>query len=85
MVKLLLCLNGVFPDHRGAKSVYEGATLVQISSGVQITWERAYPWDPFAMAERRVETFNEADTAIETFIDSEWKSGIDGIELKQRE
>jgi hypothetical protein len=37
-VKSLLRLNGVFPDHREAKAVYEGATLVEVPEGVEITW-----------------------------------------------
>ncbi|MGA2352679.1 MAG: hypothetical protein ABSF70_19760 [Terracidiphilus sp.] len=82
VVKLLLWMNGVFPDHRGAKGVYEGATLVQARDGVQITWERAYPRDPFTVAERRTESIKEVDTAIEKFIESEWSDGIDGVKLK---
>jgi hypothetical protein len=85
IVKLLLCHHRVFPDHRGAKAVYEGATLTQVPSGVQIIWERAYPWDPFTVAERRTETFEELDAAVEKFIDSEWKAGIDGVKLRQRD
>jgi hypothetical protein len=81
IVKSLLQINGVFPDHRGAKCVYEGAILVQVPSGIQIKWERAYPWNPFVVAERRVETFKDVDTAIGKFIDCEWKDGIDGVEL----
>jgi hypothetical protein len=52
---------------------------------VQIIWERAYPWDPFTVAERRTETFEELDAAVEKFIDSEWKAGIDGVKLRQRD
>lgn len=81
IVKSLLRINGVFPDHSEAKGIYEGATLVQIPSGIQIKWERAYPWNPSLLAERRVETFKDVDAAIERFIDCEWKAGIDGVEL----
>jgi hypothetical protein len=52
---------------------------------VQITQERAYPLDPYTVAERRIETFEELNTAVEAFIDSEWKDGIDGIKLQQYE
>jgi len=85
IVKSLLRQHGVFPDRRGAKAVYEGATLSRIPSGVQITWERAYPWNPFTVAESRTELFEELDTAVEKFINSEWKAGIDGVKLNEGE
>ena len=85
IVKSLLRQHGVFPDHRGAKAVYEGATLAQTPSGAQITWERAYPWNPFTVAESRTELFEELDTAVEKFINSEWKAGIDGVKLNEGE
>jgi hypothetical protein len=85
IVKSLLRQHGVFPDLRGAKAVYEGATLSRIPSGVQITWERAYPWNPFTVAESRTELFEELDTAVEKFINSEWKAGIDGVKLNEGE
>jgi hypothetical protein len=37
IVKSNLLLHGAFPDHRGSKVVYEGATLTKASSGAQIT------------------------------------------------
>jgi hypothetical protein len=82
IVKSLLTQEGVFPKHGTTKGVYEGATLAHARSNVEITWERPYPWDPFTVAERRVETFATADAAIERFIDSEWRTGIDGIRLQ---
>ena len=82
IVNFILRQDRVFPNYGATKAVYEGATLAQADSNVQITWERPYPWDPFTVAERRVETFATADAAIERFIDSEWHAGIDGIRLR---
>jgi hypothetical protein len=81
IVESHLRAHGVFPDHRGSKAVYEGATLTQVPKEVRITWERAYPWDPCTVAERRTETFCEMNEAIHRFIATEWEAGIDGIEL----
>ena len=81
IVKSHLRVHGVFPDHREAKAVYEGATLTQASSGTQITWVRAYPSDPFTVAERRTEYFEDVNAAIHKFVETEWSAGIDGIEL----
>jgi hypothetical protein len=82
LVKSILLTDGVFPDKDREGVVYEGAILARSSSGIQITWSRAYAWDPFTLAERRVEAFSDIDSAVEAFIDSEWKTGIDGIALK---
>jgi len=82
IVKMLLLRQGCFPAHKASSAVYEGATLVQASPGVQIIWERAYPLNPDKLAERRVVTFPDLDRAIDAFIDSEWKAGIDGIAVE---
>jgi hypothetical protein len=81
LVRKQLLTHGMFPISSDSKAVYEGARLIQSPPGVQIIWERAYPWDPFTVAERRAETFAEVDAAIQRFIESEWSSGIDGITL----
>jgi hypothetical protein len=82
LVKSLLLQDGVFPNHGATNALYEGATLASANSSVQITWQRHYPWDPFQVAERRIETFATLDAAIERFIDSEWRAGINGIRLQ---
>jgi hypothetical protein len=82
LVKSLLLQDGAFPNHGTSKAVYEGATLTARDSDVQITWQRSYPWNPFQVAESRIETFATADAAIEHFIKSEWCTGIDGIKLR---
>jgi len=33
------------------------------------------------LAQRRVEVFTELDSAIEVFVESEWKARIDGIPI----
>ncbi|MGD0348044.1 MAG: hypothetical protein ABSA85_14875 [Terracidiphilus sp.] len=81
IVNSILRQDGAFPNHGATKAVYEGATLAQVDSNIQITWERPSLWEPFTVAERRIETFAAADAAIERFIDSEWRTGIDGIRL----
>jgi hypothetical protein len=81
LLKSLLSIHGAFPFCLEGKVVYEGATLYRDPTGIQIIWRRAYPWDPFTVAESRTETFPDIDAAIEKFIESEWRSGIDGISL----
>jgi hypothetical protein len=82
LVMSLLMQNGVFPNHGTSKAVYEGATLALGDSNVQITWQRHYAWDPCQVAESRSEIFATADAAIERFLESEWRTGIDGIKLQ---
>jgi hypothetical protein len=79
VLKTLVTRDGAFPLLHEAKAVYEGATITSDPSGWRITWERAYPWDPFTTAERRVQAFISIDAAVEALIDSEWSAGIDGI------
>jgi hypothetical protein len=81
IVKALLLTQGAFPTHVG-RTTNEGARLIRVSSGVQIVWQRSYPWDPSTVAERHTETYAEIDLAIQKYIDTEWRSGIDGIVLK---
>jgi len=79
LAKSLLLAHSAFPNHNETEAVYEGATLTLEPTGIQIMWRRAYPWDPFSVAESRAEIFSDLETAIQRFIDSEWGSGIDGI------
>jgi hypothetical protein len=83
IVKVQVRQRGVFPDHRGSRAVYEGATLALVPAGVEITRERSCPLDPYAVAERHTKAFEELDVAVEEFIDSEWPAGIDGVKLHQ--
>ena len=85
VLKSLVLQHGAFPTRPRGNAVYEGATIRSDPSGLKITWERAYPLDPLTVAQRRVEVFVEIDKAIETFIDSEWSAGIDGIALMKDE
>jgi hypothetical protein len=82
LVKSLLLLQGAFPLRGHSNAVHDGPTLNQTSSGTEITWRRAYPWDPFTVAESQTEIFTDVDSAIKRFVESEWSSGIDGVELK---
>jgi hypothetical protein len=81
LVKSLLHQHGVFPNVSENGAVYEGAKLTLSPAGIQITWQRAYPWDPFTVAECRTQHFTDVETAVDAFIQSEWSSGIDGIKL----
>ena len=81
VLKSVVLQHGAFPTRPRGNVVHEGATITRDASGLKITWERAYPLDPFTVAQRRVEVFVEIDSAIETFIDSEWSAGIDGIKV----
>lgn len=81
IVRTLLLRDGTFPLRPETRAIYEGPRLIRKDSEIQIVWERAYPWDPFTVAEKRSVAFAETDAAIQTFIDSAWDSGIDGIPL----
>jgi hypothetical protein len=81
LVKMLLLSDGTFPKRHEGRAVYEGARLVRVADGVEVLWERSNPCEPFTIAERRTEMFRQIDAAIQRFIDSEWRSGIDGIVL----
>ncbi|MDE3200149.1 MAG: hypothetical protein KGN79_04440 [Acidobacteriota bacterium] len=81
IVKSLLLSNGVFPIHNENGAVFEGPRLFFRESGAQIKWERAYPWDPYTVAERRIESFSDIESSVQAFIDSAWKHGIDGVLL----
>jgi hypothetical protein len=59
IVKSLVLQRGVFPDRRGSRAVFEGATLAKVPDGAEIAWERSYPWDPFTVAERRSKVFED--------------------------
>jgi hypothetical protein len=85
VLKSLVLQHGAFSIRPRGNTDYEGATITSDPSGLKITWERAYPLDPTTVAQRRVEVFVEIDAAIETFIDSEWSAGIDGIAVISRE
>ena len=83
-LKTHLLRHGVYPLRPEHVAVYEGATILTKPSGFQITWERGYPWDPHTVAERHVEVFTSIDIAIKVFMESEWKSGIDGIQITSK-
>lgn len=82
IVKEFLETNERFSNHEVGGAVYEGATLIKAPSGARITWQRAYAWDPFTVAESRTEEHPDLDIAIERFITTEWAEGIDGVSVK---
>lgn len=81
IVKSLLLAIDKFPVRNEGKAVREGATITKRKSEIQITWQRSYPWNPFSVAESRKEAFTNLEAAVERFVETEWKSGIDGINL----
>ena len=83
-LKAHLLRHGIYPLRPERAAVYEGATILTKPSGFQITWERGYALDPHTVAQRHVEGFTNIDTAIKVFMESEWKSGIDGIQITRQ-
>jgi hypothetical protein len=81
LVKSLLLAQDQFPTLGESNAVYEGAIITRVPTGLQITWQRPHTWDPFTVAESHTEAFTEIDAAVERFIETEWKLGIDGISL----
>lgn len=81
LLKSLLSADGSFPIQKQSRAIYEGARITLISSGAEITWTRPYAWDPIALAEKATRTYSEIDTALDSFIESEWSKGIDGVNL----
>lgn len=79
ILRSILRADSVFPAAGREGIAYEGATIGRISSGVQITLSRNDPVHPQVIADRRVEHYDDLDTAIEAFIDWEWSEGIDGV------
>lgn len=79
ILRSILRAESVFPAEGHEGIAYEGATIGRISSGVQITLNRNDPVHPQVVACRRVEHYDDLDTAIEAFIDREWSEGIDGV------
>jgi hypothetical protein len=79
ILKSLLLTEGVFPIEGREGFGYEGTFVGRVSSGAQLIRTRTYPANPHAVAEHRVDHFQNIDAAIEAFIDCEWNNGIDGI------
>jgi hypothetical protein len=79
ILRSILRADLVFPAEGREGIAYEGATIGQVSSGVQITLCRNDPVHPQVIAYRRVEHYDDPDTAIEAFIDWEWSEDIDGV------
>jgi hypothetical protein len=81
IVKSLLLTDTVFPIEGREGVGFEGAFLGQMSSGVRLVSSRSYAENPRAVAERRVDHFQNVDESVEAFINAEWPTGIDGIPL----
>lgn len=81
ILKSLLLAESVFPSEGREGFAYEGTIIGRTSAGAEIIHSRAYASEPQRIAERRVDPYPDVDSAIESFIDSEWPDGIDGIEL----
>jgi len=79
ILKSLLLTDGVFPMEGREGFGYEGTFVGRTSSGAQLVWNRTYANNPHLIAERRVDSFQSLDAAIEAFMDCEWSDGIDGI------
>lgn len=80
--------TGYFPPNarpwQAGNIVYEGAILQKLSGGgFRLTLQRSHPIAPTVLAEKRESDFQNAKTAIKTFISSEWPKGIDGIAIKR--
>lgn len=80
LLKSLLYQDRLFPKQK-AGAVYEGSTLSLLPDGVRLSRQRAYPSNPFTVAERSEQDFARIEDAIEAFIDSEWGNEIDGVRL----
>lgn len=83
-VRAILDEQGAFPKRRQGPVVYEGAVITADNGKPEITWERPLPLDLTVIAEQRIRTFPNVDSAIRAFIDSEWPRGIDGITIQRR-
>lgn len=81
LLKSYVLSNGIFPPHKESNAVNEGATLLVIPDGFEITWRRAYSSDPFRAAETTTRRYRDIDAAIDAYIGSEWSTGIDGVRL----
>jgi hypothetical protein len=82
MVKQQLIEQGQFPQPSSGGAVLEGASMTLFNNEVQILWQRAFAHAPFKTAESFSRTFTDVDEAIEAYIESEWRKGIDGIPLE---
>jgi hypothetical protein len=86
VVKRLLEQNGVFPPiarlWKPGELVFEGFFLVRRPDGrVQMAWQRSNPIKPTELADRSSSEYDDLDEAVSRFIESEWKKGIDGIQV----
>lgn len=79
ILKSLLLTDGVFPIEGREGFGYEGTYVGRVSVGAQLIRSRTYATNPQAVAERRIDHFQDVDAAIEAFIECEWSKGIDGI------
>ncbi len=84
VIRAILDEQGAFPRRRQGPVVYERAVITTDNGQPEITWERPHLFDLTVVAEQRRQTFANLDSAITTYIDSEWPRGIDGITIQQR-
>ena len=82
ILKSVFLTDGVFPREGLEGHGYEGTFLGRLSSGAELVRSRTCATNSQAVAERRVDHFQDIDAAIEAFIDCEWNKGIDGIPLE---
>ena len=63
--------------------VFEGVFLEKTSRGrFRLHRQRAYPWDPFTVAEYGFKEFDRLETAVREFLKSDWRDTIDGIRIR---
>jgi hypothetical protein len=83
VIRAILDQQGSFPRPRRGAAIYEGAVITTDTGHPEITWERSHPINPTVLAEERQQSFNDLESAIRAYIDSEWPQGIDGIAIKR--
>ena len=86
IVKHQLETSGVFPPNakpwQSGKPVFEGFFLVKLSNGgARLAWQRHHPINPYVLADQGNTDFDDMDEAVSTFMQKEWRNGIDGIGL----
>jgi len=79
--------TGSFPANvkpwRKGDVVHEGNTLQKLSDArIRLTLQRGHPIAPQLLASKNESDFEDARSAIEAFIKSEWPNGIDGIAIE---
>lgn len=89
VVKRLLEKTGVFPPNakpwQPGESIFEGFFLMKRPNGkVRLAWQRGNPIKPSELVDQGSSEYDNTDDAISGFIQREWSTGIDGINLSRR-